>query len=168
MARKDANPGAKEAKNARRQAAWEYRKAGMSVRAIAVKLDVAHSTIVADLKAINEEVHAKTIRDASHEQLLALERYEMLLLSVVPNAIKGDAKAVKNGRELVDSIVKLRGLAEPAKTAMTITDGKPAWQPFDLRKLKNLTAAQLDTLEELVQAMNAEPELDDEDEEGDE
>ncbi len=50
---------------------------------------------------------------------IVLARYERMLLALWPAAMKGDVQAIREARGITDSVVKLEGLAQPERFALT-------------------------------------------------
>jgi len=153
MARKDANPGAKERTAERRLRVIEYRKAGMSVRKIAKMFGVSATTIAKDIQVTLAEVSKKTVENARELQSLNSERLEMAMMAIAERVTKGDLQAIAEWNKLIKTHSDLLGLCEAKKIAPTTPDGSESWPGVDRKRiaaLKNLPVEKLALFEELM------------------
>lgn len=132
MARKDANAGAKETVAMRRRMALEYRKAGMSYRAVADKLGVAPSQAFKDVQAVLKEIRAATKETAEDLIQLEEERLDIAMLAIATRVAKGELGAIDRWIALCESRRKLRGLDAPKKIAPTNPAGDEPYDPPSL------------------------------------
>jgi DNA-binding transcriptional MerR regulator len=103
----------------RRDQALQLRRAGLSIRAIALRLDVDPSTIHDDLKLMLAEALKENTNNAEQLRTLELERLDGMLLSIQGQALKGDLKAIDRALRISEQRSKLLGLYAPINQAHT-------------------------------------------------
>jgi len=149
MPRHTAQPGAKERTAARRLKALELRKMGMSYRAIADRLSINGETPVSfvqifkDVRRANRETLLASKQTC--DELVALERarLDMARLSIAADVAKGKLGAIDRWLKISERESKLMGLDKPFK----FEDATPP----TTRRLRNLTVAELQLFEALLQ-----------------
>ena len=108
----------------RRKKALEFRKAGMTYEQIAGELGVttaaAYKSVMVALKAIREK------QDEAAEDVLALEieRLDIMLMGIMPQARRGNQGAIDRVLRIMDRRSKYLGLDAPVKRDVT-SAGKP-------------------------------------------
>jgi hypothetical protein len=125
MAISNAPTGKRETAAARRQQALEWRKSGLSYRAIGEKLGVSEKTAYEDVQTAL--AHLAELEQASAEEYRTLElmRLDMALLALAPKMKLGDPQVVNAWVKVSESRRKLLGLDAPTKIAPTNPDGTP-------------------------------------------
>lgn len=109
----------------RREQAIQYRRAGLSLRAIAARLDVDVATIHEDIKVMMAESIKENVNNAEQMRTLELERLDNMLLSIQSQVLKGDLKAIDRALRISEQRSKLLGLFMPIKQEVTGADGSP-------------------------------------------
>ena len=123
--RKESTEGRKLTKlelRVREDSALQMRLAGKSRTAIAAELGYQNNDAVHEAL---ERAYARTHIEVTQSQLyMAMARYEALLLSVMPRATDPEARdhlsAVREARQIQDSITKLFGLAAPERVDVRV------------------------------------------------
>lgn len=128
MPRKDANPGDKEKAEVRRRAALEYRKMGMSYRAIGAKLGVSSTQAYKDVQYILKQVRAAATETAEELRQIEVERLDAALMALAPRVAKGELGAIDRWVRISESRRVLLGIDMPTKIAPTTPDGE---KPYD-------------------------------------
>jgi hypothetical protein len=105
--------------NERREQALQYRRAGLSIRAIASRLDVSVFTIHEDIKAMLAEAIKENVDNAEQMRTLELDRLDDMLLRIQSQVIKGDLKAIDRALRISEQRAKLLGLYAPINQAHT-------------------------------------------------
>jgi hypothetical protein len=126
MARKDANPGQKEAAAERHVRAFELRKQGYTYREIGVALDVAGKTAFEDVRRVLAELAETRLESAAEYVAMELEHLDMAQQALYQHMNSGDPQIINAWVKVSESRRKLLGLDAPAKTALTNPDGTPA------------------------------------------
>jgi hypothetical protein len=124
MARKDAQPGKKEEIAERRVKAFNLRKAGATYRDIAKQLEVEHSTIVQDVKAVMKELQKEQLVEADSYRAMELERLDAMQTQMWSQVQKGNQGAVDRVLRIMERRSKLLGLDAPTKVAPTDPTGQ--------------------------------------------
>lgn len=99
----------------RREQALNLRRAGLSIRAIATRLNVDPSTIHEDIKVMMAEAVKENVDNAEGLRTLELERLDDMLLRIQPQVSKGDLKAIDRALRISEQRAKLLGLYAPVK-----------------------------------------------------
>lgn len=93
--------------------ALEYRKAGMSYRAIGERVGWKSKSYV--YKKITEALEQLVREPAEQLRTLELERLDRMFLALWQKITSGDAKAISTGLSIMERRAKLLGLDAPAK-----------------------------------------------------
>lgn len=120
---------------ARQAKAIELRKAGSSFRQIARVLECDASTAYRDVQAALRETITLRDGDAEEYRELELQRLDLLMRSLMPKVIAGDAYAADVARKIGESRRKLLGLDAPTKVAPTTPDGAAAFDAASNERL---------------------------------
>lgn len=107
----------------RRAKALDYRKAGLSYRAIGIKLDISHEQARQDIEAELKALAAARQDSAEELRQLELERCDMLFKGLEPMAAIGNPGAVNSFLRVMERRAKLLGLDAPVKADVK-TDGQ--------------------------------------------
>lgn len=99
--------------NERREQAIQFRRAGLSIRAIATRLNVDPSTIHDDLKVMMAEAVKENVNNADQMRTLELDRLDDMLVRIQSQVIKGDLKAIDRAIRISEQRAKLLGLYAP-------------------------------------------------------
>jgi predicted DNA-binding transcriptional regulator YafY len=90
--------------------AFEFRKAGMSLREIAARLDVSHETVRKDIIEMTEQF----IEEARvhHRTMVAMEmmRLDDMAFGIWPAATMGDVKAIEAMLKIMERRAKMLGV----------------------------------------------------------
>ncbi len=132
MARKDAMPGAKEKAAQRRRAAIEYRKAGLTYRAIADRLGISPQQAYRDVQATLKQIHVESLETAEEMVQLEQERLDNYLVALAGRLSKGELQAIDRAIKISESRRKLLGLDAPMKIAPTNPEGDKSYAPASL------------------------------------
>jgi hypothetical protein len=109
MARKDANPGAKERQSERRTGVWEMRKNGVSLRAIAAQFGVSDKTVRDDLEFIHAQYHIP-VEDIAQRRALESEYLDSAALAIASQVRQGHLGAIDRAIRISESRRKLWGV----------------------------------------------------------
>lgn len=109
--------------------AFELRKQGFSIRAIADRLKVSVGTAFNDIQDELNRLAELKAENAEEVRTLELERIDMLIKGLSPMAMVGNVGAVTAYLKCLERRAKLLGLDAPTKTALTNPDGT---EPFQL------------------------------------
>lgn len=120
MARKDAQPGKKEAATERRLQALQLRMAGAPYHAIAARLGVSIGQAHADVQTELQRIAAESADVAADVRTLELERLDALLLALWAQAKQGNQGAVDRVLRVMERRAKLLGLDAPTKIDHTL------------------------------------------------
>jgi hypothetical protein len=160
---KDTSKGKREAAAARRIHAVQLRTAGASYRSIGARLGTSHVQAFKDVRHALKDRRIELGESTAEMIALEGERLDAATLAISPRVMSGDLFAIDRWIRISESRRRLLGLDAPKKIAPTTPDGNAAWQPFDPKRLRHLSAQQLEQLEELLAVMNTA--VDDEEEE---
>lgn len=130
MARKDANPGAKEDSARRRNKVLELRMKGLTIRQIAeeAEVKVSPAQVHRDLERSMSELRKLELQEADELRTIELLRLEALQKALWDTAMGGDVGAVDRLIRLSERRSKLLGLDAPTKVAPTSPDGETEYQ----------------------------------------
>lgn len=104
----------------RRAKCLELRASGLSLRAIAAKVGMAHSSVA---EAIEAELDELTKEPAEKLRTVELARLDRLLKAMWAKAMKGDVHRVDRCLRIMERRAKLLGLDAPTKQEHTGKDG---------------------------------------------
>lgn len=124
MARKDAQPGAKEVAAARRQTAFELRKTGLPYREIGLRLGVSEPQAYKDVQSVLQKLAALELDKARELRQLDSERLDAALEALWPNIVGGKGWAIDRMISIMDRRARLFGLDMPTKIAPTDPTGE--------------------------------------------
>jgi hypothetical protein len=114
MARKDANPGKREAAVERHIQAFELRKAGASFREVAATLGVSVATAHEDVQRVLAELTAQRAASAAEYVQMELERLDAAQFALFQHLDTGDPQIINAWVKVSESRRKLLGLdAQP-------------------------------------------------------
>lgn len=105
----------------RRAKCLELRASGLSLRAIAAKVGMAHSSVA---EAIEAELNELTKEPAERLRTVEVARLDRLLKAMWPKAMKGDVYRVDRCLKIMERRAKLLGLDAPTKQEHTGKDGE--------------------------------------------
>jgi len=131
--------------------ALELKKAGLSYRSIAERLDIPSSTAHKYVKRALEEANKQNLASATSLRSLQHLRLEELLKASYAKAIKGDLHSIDRCTRIIDSITKLTGADAPTKIAQTNIEGDKTVE----QRVSGLTEAEVDArIAELEQKLS--------------
>lgn len=117
----------------RRSEAYRLRVAGLSLRAIAARLNISHTQARRDVEGAFREWQSIELADRATLVALESERLDLARLSLAPRVAKGDLGAVDRWIRISESYRRLHGLDAPMKIAPTTPDGSA---PFEEKEEK--------------------------------
>lgn len=119
----------------RRTEIWEYRKSGLSVRAIAEKMKMSSATVYKDIRATLDELKELRLTDMDQWRDLELERLDDIVSKAYSVYARTQEDSIRLGA--LDRLLKasqerrkLLGLDAPAKTEISGPDGQPLFGAF--------------------------------------
>lgn len=115
----------------RRRRAWELRRAGWSIRAIARDIGVYPNAVYKMLVSILNELHDDSLEMARLEREIQLEQLDALHNVLFPQALQGDRAAIDRVIRIGERRAKLTGAEAPAKTAFTDPTGEREYNPYE-------------------------------------
>lgn len=110
----------------KRRKIFEMRKAGLTYRQIADRMDMSVSTIHEHVKKELATLNKQNQELAGEYRLIQLQRLESLLVPLQQQIANGHLTAIDKARRIMDSISQLMGANAPAKVAATTPDGEEA------------------------------------------
>lgn len=118
----------------RREQAIQFRRAGLSIRAIALRLDVDPSTIHSDIKVMLAESIKENVNNADQMRVLELERLDDMLLRITPQISNGHLGAIAQAIRISERRAKLLGLDMPIKQEIAVHH---TWQDDTIQLIKS-------------------------------
>lgn len=115
MARKDAQPGLKEAAAERRVRALELRKAGIGYRTIGAQLGVSEAQAHRDVQSALSALRELELAEADDLRRLELERLDDAMLAIYPQVKRGNHGAIDRLLRIMERRAKLTGIDAPAR-----------------------------------------------------
>lgn len=111
----------------RRYKALNLRKMGLSYRAIAERMvseykDLDNYTFqmaYQDVKHVLHDIGEKTAHDAAELRTIELERYDQMLLKLMPKILQGDTKAIDTALRISKERRAMLGLDAPMEVKIT-------------------------------------------------
>lgn len=104
----------------RRRAAIELRRAGLSLRAIAQRIQTEfglpkynHSAAAADIKAALDQLIESTNLSTEHYRALELERLDVASVAISGQVMKGDVNAIDRWTKIISLRAQMLGLNAP-------------------------------------------------------
>ena len=114
----------------RRERAWELRRAGWSMRAIAKEIGVSAMAVYKMLASSLAEIKAETLELARLDREIQLEQLDTIFNILYPRALRGELTAIDRIIKVMDSQAKLRGTLAPTKSALTDPTGEHEYNPY--------------------------------------
>ncbi len=115
----------------RRKRAWELRRAGWSIRAIAADIGVYPNAVYKMLVSILKEIEGETIELARLEREVQLEQLDTLWNALYPGGLAGNLSNIDRLLKILDRRGKLLGTDAPVKTALTDPTGEREYNPYE-------------------------------------
>ena len=114
----------------REKQAVQMRIAGADYQTIADALGMVKSGAYKAVKRALEKTRKDTAESVEELRQVEAHRLERLIVSAMPQAIKGDVQSIEVVRKLSESLRKLHGLDAPAKTDITSGGKTISWREF--------------------------------------
>ena len=106
-----------------RKSALDLRITGMSYRAIAAELGCSVSKAYDDVSAALAKLEAESAEKAAEVRRIELDRIDVMLKGIWPEAEAGDARKIETALKLMERRAKLLGIDAPTKQEVSGPDG---------------------------------------------